>query len=126
MPLSRRISMTAKPHAKSSTPIEDKHDLIYMLLSQRIIIAATPHTKSSTPVKVEVHRLTLALLLTSTIEDEVANRHDFEPIKFSTPPTARACTLFKDKQTSKDDFELVSPLLSALQDSPSSGPTVLF
>jgi hypothetical protein len=126
MPLSRRISMTAKPHAKSSTPIEDKHDPTYMSPSQRIIMAATPHTKSFTPVEVEVHRPTSAPLSTSTIEDEVANRHDFEPIKFSTPPTARACTLFKDKQTSEDDFELVSPSPSASQDSPSSGPTVLF
>jgi hypothetical protein len=121
MPPSRRISITATPHAKSPTSVKDEHDPTH-----------TPRTKSSTPVGVEIRRPNSAPLSALTVEDEVANPHDLELaprselINFPTPPAATACTLLKDKQTSEDDFEHVSPSPSASQDSPSSGPMVLF
>jgi hypothetical protein len=80
----------------------------------------------------ELQRDKSAPLSTPTVEDEVANRHDLELTpwselgKFSTPPTARARTLFEDEETGEDDFELLSPSPSPLQDSFGSGPAVLF
>jgi hypothetical protein len=135
----------ARPTARLSTPVEDEHDRAHMPPSRHISMTATPHAKSYTPVEVEIHRPNApsqnepelqrdnsAPLSTSTVEDEVANRHDLELapwsklVKFPTPPTARARTLFEDENTGEDDFELVSPSPSPLQDSFSSSSAVIF
>jgi tRNA A-37 threonylcarbamoyl transferase component Bud32 len=135
----------ARPIASLSTPVEDEHDRACMPPPRRISMTATPHAKSSTPVEVEDHRPNVhgqnepkpqrdnsAPLSTQTVEDEVANWHDLKLapwsklVEFSTPPTTRARTLLDDEETGEDDLTLVSPSPSPLQDSSGSGSAVLF
>ncbi|KAH6510337.1 hypothetical protein HBI81_261130 [Parastagonospora nodorum] len=135
----------ARPIARLSTPFEDEHDRAYMPPSRRISMTAAPHAKSSTPAEFEIHRPNVpgqnepelqrdnsAPLSTPTVEDKVTNQHDLELapwpklVNFSTPPTAKARTLFEDEETGEDDFKVVSPLPSPLQDSFGSHPAVLF